>query len=129
LAVSGVIYLLDTNICILLLATEAHRLRARVRECAVGDLAISSVTFAEIAFGSRNGKMPPMKVLEAFIRDVPPVPFDTAAARQYAALPFRRGSFDRLIAAHAIALDLTLVTNNERDFADIPDLCVENWML
>jgi len=73
--------------------------------------------------------MPPLKVLEAFIRDVPPVPFDTAAARQYAELHFRRGSFDRLIAAHALALDLTLITNNERDFADIPDLRVENWTL
>ncbi|WP_029624018.1 type II toxin-antitoxin system VapC family toxin [Sphingomonas sp. PAMC 26617] len=123
------IYLLDTNICILLLATQAERLRARVRTCVEGDLAVSSVTFAEIAFGSRNGKMPPLKVLEAFIRDVPPVPFDTTAARQYAELPFRRGSFDRLIAAHALALDLTLVTNNERDFADIPDLRVENWTL
>jgi len=124
-----VIYLLDTNICILLLATKAEYLQARVRECVEGDLAVSSVTFAEIAFGSRNGKMPPIKVLEAFIRDVPPVPFDIAAARQYADLPFRRGSFDRLIAAHALALDLTLVTNNERDFADIPALRVENWTL
>ena len=123
------IYLLDTKICILLLATKADRLRARVLDCVEGDLAVSSITFAEIAYGSRNGKMPPLRVLEAFLRDVPPVPFDTAAARQYAELPFRRGSFDRLIAAHARALDLTLVTNNERDFADIPNLRVENWTL
>ena len=123
------IYLLDTNICILLLATKADRLRARVLDCVEGDLAVSSITLAEIAYGSRNGKMPPLRVLEAFLRDVPPVPFDTAAARQYAELPFRRGSFDRLIAAHALALDLTLVTNNERDFADIPNLRVENWTL
>ena len=55
------------------------------------------------------------------------LPFDEAAVRAYAALPFRRGSFDRLIAAHALALDLTLVTSNVRDFADIPGLLVENW--
>jgi tRNA(fMet)-specific endonuclease VapC len=42
-------------------------------------------------------------------------------------LPFRRASYDRLIAAHALSLDLTLITNNEGDFADVPGLRVENW--
>ena len=40
---------------------------------------------------------------------------------------FRRGKLDRLIAAHALALDATLVTSNERDYADVPDLKLEDW--
>ena len=62
-----------------------------------------------------------------FFVAVPVMPFDEGAARLYARLPFRRGSFDRLVAAHALSLGLTLVTNNGRDFADIPGLRIENW--
>jgi tRNA(fMet)-specific endonuclease VapC len=55
------------------------------------------------------------------------LPFDDAAARAYARMPFRRGRFDRLLAAHALSLDATVVTNNLSDFADIPGLKVEDW--
>jgi tRNA(fMet)-specific endonuclease VapC len=64
---------------------------------------------------------------EAFFELVTVLPFDRAAAAAYARLPFRRGSFDRLIAAHALCAGLTIVTNNERDYKDIPGLRVENW--
>lgn len=120
-------YLLDSNICILLLGTDAPKLQARVRDCDEGTLAISTITFAEIALGSVNGKLPPFPVLEAFVRQVPLLPFDAASARRYARLPFKRRSFDRLIAAHALSLGLVLVTNNERDFTDMSGLAVENW--
>ena len=53
--------------------------------------------------------------------------FDVAAAATFARLPLKRGSFDRLIAAHALSLGLTLVTDNERHFADVPGLSIENW--
>lgn len=62
-----------------------------------------------------------------FLGKFPVVPFDEAAARAYARVPFRRGKLDRLIAAHALALDIVLVTNNERDFADVPGLKTEDW--
>lgn len=120
-------YLLDANICILLLGRPDARLVERVRKCEEGDLAASSIAFAEVAWGSWNGKLPPLWMLDGFSREVRILPFDEAAARQYAMLPFRRGSFDRLIAAHALATGLTLVTNNEADFADIPGLTIENW--
>ena len=42
-------------------------------------------------------------------------------------LPFKRGSYDRLIAAHALSLGLTVVTGNTKHFADVPGLKVENW--
>ena len=57
------------------------------------------------------------------------LPFDERDAEAYAVLPFRRGRFDRLLAAHAVSRDLALITNNEADFADIAGLRVENWTL
>ena len=123
-------YLLDANICILLLGQRPPALlSARVRACEEGELATSAIAFAEVAWGSRNGRLPPLERLERFVEEVAVLPFDGAAALRYAGLPFRRGSFDRLIAAHALATGLTLVTNNEADFADIAGLSVENWTL
>jgi tRNA(fMet)-specific endonuclease VapC len=123
-------YLLDTNICILLFGTDHPKLQERVRGCDEGDLAISAITCAELALGSAKGKIPHPLVLDAFIRQVPVLDFDVVAAKAvYPFLPFKRASFDRLIAAHALAKNLTLVTNNERDFSDISELRIENWTL
>jgi tRNA(fMet)-specific endonuclease VapC len=122
-------YLLDANICILMLAGGSKILAQRIADCDAGDLGVSVVVFAELALGSHRGRPPPPEVLDGLIEQVELLPFDEAAARAYASLPFRRGSFDRLAAAHALALDLTLVTSNERDFADIPELKIENWTL
>lgn len=101
----------------------------RVTSCERGELAVSAIAFAEMALGSWNGKNPPLAVLDKFLEEVELVDFDVLAAKQYAQLDFKRGNFDRLIAAHAISLGLTLVTNNERDFADIAGLRTENWTL
>lgn len=121
-------YLLDANACILLLAGHAH-IVARASQCDEGELVISAIAYAEIALGSRHGKAPSLIVLDRLSQRIPILPFDEPEARQYAMLPFKRGSFDRLIAAHALATNLTLVTANEADFADIPGLKVENWTL
>lgn len=119
-------YMLDTNTCILLLA--GHPLVvARASACNEGDLGVSAIVFAELALGSWRDKPPHLLVLDRFASKFPPLPFDVLAAKSYARLPFRRGSFDRLIAAHALALDVTLVTNNIADFADISGLKLENW--
>ncbi len=122
-------YLLDTNICILLLGGNVPLLRRRVEQCDEGELGMSAIVFAELAVGSWRGKLPPLQTVDAFSRWVPVLPFDEASARLYAHLPSKRGSFDRLIAAHALSLGLTLITNNERDFADVPGLRIENWTL
>jgi tRNA(fMet)-specific endonuclease VapC len=118
--------LLDTNICILLLAGNSNVV-ARTSECFDGQVAVSSIAFAELALGSWQGKSPSLLVTDRFSRRFPILPFDLVAAKSYAGLPFKRRSFDRLIAAHALSLGLILVTNNERDFADIPGLKIENW--
>ena len=96
-------------------------------QCAPGELAISAISFAEIALGSYAGKPPTPAALEAFVQNVPMLAFDEAAARQYSRLPFKRARFDRLLAAHALSIGATVVTNNEGDFADVPGLRIENW--
>lgn len=120
-------YLLDTNSCIYLLVNAYPQLTARVSAQASGSLGISVITYGEIAFGTHNGRPPSPEVLATFVREIPIVDFDRAAAEVYARLPFRRGSFDRLIAAHALSLGLSLVSRNLRDFADIGGLKVEDW--
>lgn len=122
-------YLLDTNCCIYLLAGTYPALTARVEKREVGEVAISAIVYAEVALGTAHGKPPDFADLAAFIDQIPVLPFDDAAARAYASLPFRRGRFDRLLAAHALSLNSVVITNNEADFVDIPGLKIENWTL
>ena len=102
-------------------------LNRRISACSPGDIAISAISFAEVALGTWNGKPPRQDVLDAFAEAIPILPFDEAAARAYAQLPFKRARFDRLLAAHALSIGATIVTNNEVDFADVPGLTIENW--
>jgi tRNA(fMet)-specific endonuclease VapC len=120
-------YLLDSNILIGIATAQNDKLRASVAECDAGDLATSAISFAEVAYGSIQGKPPFLDDLRVLTEEVEVLPFDETAALVYANLPFKRASYDRLIAAHALALGLTVVTDNERDFADVPGLKFENW--
>jgi tRNA(fMet)-specific endonuclease VapC len=120
-------YLIDANAAVYSMDEGHHELKARIADCDAGEIAISVISFAEIAYGTYVGKPPSPSVLEAFIRAIPLLAFDEAAAREYAKLPFRRARFDRLLAAHALSIGAIVVTNNEADFADVPGLKVENW--
>ncbi len=122
-------YLIDTDCSIYAMLGTHPSLRARLAQCAPGEVTISAISFAEIVMGGNRGHPPDREVIEDFVSVVPIVPFDDAAARAYADLPFKRSSFDRLIAAHALALGATVITNNEADFADVPGLRVENWTI
>jgi tRNA(fMet)-specific endonuclease VapC len=121
-------FLLDSDICIYLLKNLSARLAERTREQEEGTLFVSAVSIAEVGLGVRE-RLGEEAAFRRFVSDVTILPFDDKAAHRYTALPFRRGKFDRLIAAHALATGLTLVTNNEADFVDIPDLVIENWTL
>lgn len=120
-------YFLDTNSCIFLLAKARPALTARVENCVPGAVAISAVVCAELAIGFAQGEARGRIALNRFLAKFPVVPFDEAAARAYARVPFKRGKLDRLIAAHALAVDIVLITNNQRDFADVPGLRTEDW--
>ncbi len=120
-------YLLDTNIIVALTENADENVVMRAAQCDVGEMVTSSIALAEVAFGTERGDPPTMDLLRAFVEEVPVLNFDYKAALAYAQLPFKRASFDRLIAAHAVSHDLIVVTGNEKDFADVPGLKVENW--
>ena len=119
-------FLLDTNILVYLIAGKPEPLRLRVQQCRPGSLATSTICVAEAAFGLA-GDVLAQRALEQLLTVIVPLPFDLAAALRFPDIPFRRGSSDRLIAAHALAMGLVLVTDNERDFVDVPALRIENW--
>lgn len=128
-------YMLDTNMCIYLMKNQPEEVSQRFSRCYVGDVVISSITLAELEFGVSVCADPERerKNLDALIELIEVKSFDVSAARSYG--PVRKATrerksdhLDMLIAAHAIALGATLVTNNERDFAAYPSLTVENWM-
>lgn len=122
-------FLLDTNICIYLLnqpdRDTALRIAQRLEQCQPDEVALSAISAAELLVGGE--RRDEVSVIKAFINEFPNLAFDEECAAHYAAMPFRRASFDRLIAATALRHDLVVVTNNIADFVDIPGLKVENW--
>lgn len=128
-------YMLDTNICVYLMRKHPPQVSARFAACALGDVVISAITLAELEFGVETaGQLRTVgrQMLEQLLVKVPVAAFGTFAARDYGSLralhPARNKEvMDKLIASHARALDLTLVTNNQADFHACPGLRVENW--
>lgn len=128
-------FMLDTNMCIYLMKNQPEEVAKRFAQCYVGDVVMSAVTYAELEYGvvvSAN-RTRERRNLAALIEDIPVAPFDAAAATAYgpvrkATSERKKDALDKLIAAHAIALDVILVTNNERAFADYPGIRLENWL-
>jgi len=126
-------YMLDTNMCIYLMKNQPEQVAQRLSACLVGDVIMSSITFAELEFGIMvsTNRTRDRRNLNALVEDIPVVAFDGFAAREYGLIRFasrekKKDSLDKLIAAHAISLDAVLVTNNERDF-NYRGLTTENW--
>jgi tRNA(fMet)-specific endonuclease VapC len=128
-------YMLDTNICIYLMKAHPSEVLARLLQLNHGDVVMSIITYAELRVGLEglaSTRAQNERALHLLTSDIPVLPFDEAAAERYgvqraAVRDRRRDVLDRLIAAHATSLGLTLVTNNEADFRDYPGLIVENW--
>jgi tRNA(fMet)-specific endonuclease VapC len=128
--------MLDTNTCIFTI-NKNTAIRARfVAEYPVG-LAISVITEAELWFGVENSAKPEKnaETLRAFLATVEIIPFETLAAAEYGRVRVKLkragtpiGDRDTLIAAHAKALNLTLITNNIREFQCVDGLLIEDWM-
>jgi tRNA(fMet)-specific endonuclease VapC len=128
-------FMLDTNMCIYLIKNQPAEVAERFAQCMVGDVVISAITYAELEYGVSVSSNPARerRNLAALIEDIPVMPFDTAAAQAYgpireATRDRKKDHLDKLIASHAVALGVVLVTNNERDFAAYPKLKVENWV-
>ncbi|MCD4686471.1 MAG: type II toxin-antitoxin system VapC family toxin [Anaerolineae bacterium] len=129
-------YLLDTNACIRFINGRAPKLRERFLAENDRDMAVSTVTKAEMFYGAAKSQTPTISRAkqDRFLRRFVSLPFDDAAADCYghirAALE-RRGTpisaYDMMIAAIALVHSLILVTHNVREFSRIEVLRLEDW--
>ena len=130
------IYMLDTNICIYVINNKPKQVFERFQQYELGQLAISSITASELAFGvEKSGSERNKNALNKFLSPLDILSYDEKAIWHYAKLRQELqssgktiGSLDMLIAAHALALDVTLVTNNTKEFERIDGLKLENWI-
>ena len=128
--------LLDTNICIYIINTKPPEVLARFRQFHLGEIGLSSVAAAELAYGvAKSGSARNRQALEMFLAPLDILPFDEKALWAYGDVRAdleRRGlgigSLDTMIAAHALSLNATLVTNNLREFSRVNGLLLENWV-
>jgi tRNA(fMet)-specific endonuclease VapC len=130
-------YLLDTNICIYLIKIRPHQVLEKFNAYSVGEIGVSSITVAELQYGVRKSQHPVknQQALRQFLLPLVIADFDEQAANAYgevrAVLEAQGtpiGPLDTLIAAQAISLDVTLVTNNVREFSRVQGLRFENWV-
>ena len=130
-------WLLDTNICIALIKQRPPELIGKLQKHKPGDVAISSITLAELRFGISKSKQSERNraALDQFLIPLEVLPFDEAAAEAYgnirATLEINGtpiGTLDTLIAGHALSVKAAVVTNNVREFSRVEGLRVENWI-
>jgi tRNA(fMet)-specific endonuclease VapC len=128
-------YMFDTNMCIYLIKNQPREIAERFALCRLGDVVISSITYAELEFGAAAAANPAKEAnnLASLIQDIPVLPFDVTSAKAYGPIRLatretKKDAMDKLIAAHAVSVGAILVTNNQRDFAKYPNLIVENWL-
>ena len=129
-------YLLDTNICIYLIRKKPPQVLRKFSAYSVGEIAISSITVAELQFGVQKSQRPTQnqRALEQFLIPLTIVDFDNKAAIAYGRIRATLesqgtpiGPLDTLIAAHALSLNVTLVTNNTGEFSRVRNLKLVNW--
>jgi tRNA(fMet)-specific endonuclease VapC len=129
--------MLDTDICLYLIKRKPLHVLERLKTFRPADVAVSSVTVAELQYGAYKSSRPErnQEALAEFLLPLEVVPFDESAATHYGEIRTyleRKGNIigamDLLIAAHARSLSLTLVTNNIQEFQRVPGLGAENWV-
>ena len=127
--------LLDTNTCIYIINNRPPNVLERFSKYKAGEVGISSIAASELAYGvAKSGSVRNRKALEMFLAPLQILPFDSQCLWFYADLRaslekqgLTIGAMDTLIAAHALSIDGTLVTNNLKEFARVPKLKLENW--
>ena len=129
-------FLLDTNILSDLVRNPQGRVAVRIAEVGEDRVCTSIIVAAELRFGAaKKGSERLTHQVERILSVIDIQPFDAPADDAYARLRTRLedagapiGGNDMLIAAHALAADCAVVTDNEREFSGIAGLKVENWL-
>jgi tRNA(fMet)-specific endonuclease VapC len=128
--------MLDTNICIDVIKERPRSVLERFASHAIGDIGISVITLAELEYGVSTSSRPAKnrEALDQFISSLEVAPFDRQTTIVYGRLRAvlekkgqAIGSMDLLIAAHAVSLDVRLITHNLREFGRVPGLRIEDW--
>jgi len=130
--------MLDTNICIYLIKNRPIELKKKFNEYEVGDICISSVAVSELYFGVEKSQMieKNRRALALFLASLNIINYDEKSAIEYGKTRAKLeqkgqviGSLDMFIAAHAKSMDITLVTNNTKEFDRVEGLVVQNWVV
>jgi tRNA(fMet)-specific endonuclease VapC len=129
-------YLLDTNIVSQLIRNPHGPVTEQIRKVGQAQVCTSIIVAAELRYGAAKKRSPRLSAqMEAVLGALEVLPIAAPADVVYGALRARLeqsgsrvGAHDLLIAAQAVALGLTLVTDNEREFARIKNLPRENWL-
>lgn len=129
-------YLLDTNICIYALNHRSEKLIHHLQTLKASDIGLSVMTVAELRYGASYSAHPARnhRLLDDFLSPFQIISWDEKVANCYGDLvaDLRQkgapiGPLDALIAAHALSLELILVTNNLKEFEHVGGLVCENW--
>ncbi len=130
-------YLLDTNICIYLIKGKPQAVIDKLISLGSVQIFISAITLAELKYGVKKSSQPEknQEALKNFLTPFTVVAFDEPASVEYGIVRGNLeskgtpiGPLDSLIAAHAKSLNITLVTNNSREFGRVEGLSIENWV-
>jgi tRNA(fMet)-specific endonuclease VapC len=129
------VILLDTNTCIYIINNRPPNVLEKFCKYKAGEVGISSIAASELAYGvAKSGSLKNRKALEMFLAPLQILPFDSQCLWFYADLRaslekqgLSIGPMDALIAAHALSMEGTLVTNNVKEFVRVPKLKLENW--
>ena len=128
--------MLDTNICIYIAKHQPPEVKAHFERLKPGQLIMSVITYGELYYGANksNQRARALAQLDELVQDIPVEDLTSAASQAYGEIRATLekqgrmiGNNDLWIGAHAVALDVTLATNNEREFKRIAGLSVENW--
>jgi tRNA(fMet)-specific endonuclease VapC len=129
-------YILDTNICIYIIKKKPEQVIRKLSKIDPSAIALSSITWSELIYGAEKSAHRERNIdaLKDFITPFEILPWTSSEAQiageirsALEKLGTPIGPFDTQIAAHAISLDLILVTNNEKEFKRVKSLKVENW--
>jgi tRNA(fMet)-specific endonuclease VapC len=129
--------MLDTNTCIALIKRKPVNALQKFNKYQVGDIGISAVTLAELRYGVSKSQHQAKNqtALDEFMLPLEVAAFDEQATVAYGVLRAALekqgmpiGPLDTMIAAHALSLGVTLVTNNTREFNRVPKLAVVDWV-
>ncbi|MEA1893360.1 MAG: type II toxin-antitoxin system VapC family toxin [Campylobacterota bacterium] len=129
--------MLDTNICIYIIKNKPQAVIQKFQEYNVGDISLSTITVSELYYGAYKSEYieKNLLALEHFLQPFNIIEYDLKASIEYGQIRATLekqgniiGGLDMQIAAHARSLDMTLITNNTKEFIRVENLVIDNWV-